>query len=140
MRAGPAEKEAPIQLKKKISLVLEAAADKKAEAPVALALKGIASFTDAFVIVGGTQRRQTQAICDAIVERLGQKGERPGHVEGYDLGDWILIDYADLVVHVFTLETREFYNLEGLWGDAPKMALGSAQSRRNKGTSAARKS
>lgn len=120
--------------------MLEAAADKKAEDPVALGLKGIASFTDAFVIVGGSQRRQTQAICDAIIERLGQKGEHPGHVEGYNLGDWILIDYADLVVHVFTTETREFYNLEGLWGDAPQMALGGPESRRNKGTSAARKS
>ena len=120
--------------------MLEAAADRKAEDPVALALKGIATFTDAFVIVGGAQRRQTQAICDAIVERLAEKEVHPGHVEGYDLGDWILIDFADLVVHVFTRETREFYNLEGLWGDAPKVALGSAQSRRNKRTSAARKS
>jgi ribosome-associated protein len=120
--------------------VLEAAADRKAEDPVALALKRIASFTDAFVIVSGTQRRQTQAICDAIVERLADKGVHPGHVEGYDLGDWILIDFADLVVHVFTRETREFYNLEGLWGDAPKVAPARAQSRRNKGTSAARKS
>ncbi len=120
--------------------MLEAAADRKAEDPVALGLKGIASFTDAFVIVGGSQRRQTQAISDAIIERLGQKGENPGHVEGYNLGDWILIDYADLVVHVFTTETREFYNLEGLWGDAPRMALGGTESRRNKGTSAARKS
>ena len=120
--------------------MLEAAADRKAEDPVALALKGIATFTDAFVIVGGAQRRQTQAICDAIVERLAGKDVHPGHVEGYDLGDWILIDFSDLVVHVFTRETREFYNLEGLWGDAPKVALESAQSRRNKGTSAARKS
>jgi ribosome-associated protein len=103
-------------------------------------LKGIASFTDCFVIVDGHQRRQTQAICDAIIERLAGRGERPGHVEGYDLGDWILIDYADLVVHVFTRATREFYGLENLWGDAPRMNVARPESPRNRGTSAARKS
>ena len=120
-------------------LVLGAAADRKAEEPVALNLKGIATFTDCFVIVAGSQRRQTQAICDAIIERLAEKGQQPGHVEGYDLGDWILIDFADLVVHVFTRETREFYGLENLWGDAPRMNLAHAESRGNRGTSAARK-
>jgi len=120
-------------------LVLEAAADRKAEDPVALNLKGIATFTDCFVIVAGSQRRQTQAICDAIMDRLAEKGQKPGHVEGYDLGDWILIDFADLVVHVFTRDTREFYGLENLWGDAPRMSLGRPESRRNRDTSAVRK-
>jgi ribosome-associated protein len=120
-------------------LVLDAAADRKAEDPVALNLKGIATFTDCFVIVSGSQRRQTQAICDAIIERLAEKGQRPGHLEGYDLGDWILIDYADLVVHVFTRDTREFYGLENLWGDAPRMSFARPESRRNRDTSAARK-
>ncbi len=90
--------EASIQLKTKVQLAIAAAADRKAEDPVALNLKGIATFTDCFVIVGGSQRRQTQAICDAVIERLAEKGQHPGHVEGYNLGDWILIDYADLVV------------------------------------------
>jgi ribosome-associated protein len=120
-------------------LVLEAAADRKGEDPVALNLKGIATFTDCFVIVGGTQRRQTQAICDAIIERLAEKGQKPGHLEGYDLGDWILIDYADLVVHVFTRDTREFYGLENLWGDAPRMSLARRESRGSRDTPAARK-
>ena len=119
--------------------MVEAAADKKAEDPVALNLKGIATFTDCFVIVAGNQRRQTQAICDAIIERLAGRGEHPGHVEGYDLGDWILVDFGDLVVHVFTLETRAFYGLENLWGDAPRMSLVPRQSRRDSGASAARK-
>ncbi len=131
--------EASIQLKTKVQLAIAAAADRKAEDPVALNLKGIATFTDCFVIVGGSQRRQTQAICDAVIERLAEKGQHPGHVEGYNLGDWILIDYADLVVHVFTRETREFYGLENLWGDAPRMALAGPQNRRNRGASAARK-
>jgi ribosome-associated protein len=116
-------REALIQLKKKVRLAIEAAADRKAEDPVALDLSSIASFTDCFLIVGGNQRRQTQAICDAIVERLGGEGERPGHIEGYALGDWILIDYSDLIVHVFSRHTRQFYGLERLWGDAPRLAL-----------------
>lgn len=104
-----------------MSLALEAAAGKKAEDPVALDLKRIASFADSFVILTGNQRRQTQAICDAVVDALAAKGVRPGHIEGYEVGDWILIDYADLIVHIFTPETRVFYKLEGLWGDARRV-------------------
>lgn len=103
---------------------------------MALNLKGIASFTDSFIICGGAQRRQTQAICDAIVEALGHEDVRPGHVEGYALGEWILIDFADLVVHIFTRETRGFYNLERLWGDAPRVVLDSPKSRKESEASA----
>jgi ribosome-associated protein len=88
---------------------------------VAIDLRGIASFTDGFVICTGGQRRQTQAICDAILERLAAAGERAGHLEGYERGDWILLDLTDVVVHVFTPETRDFYGLERLWGDAPRI-------------------
>jgi len=102
-----------------MALVLEAAEEKKAENPVAISLKGIATFTDGFIICSGAQRRQTQAICDAIVERLKAAGERAGHIEGYERGEWILIDLYDLIVHVFIPETRDFYSLERLWGDAP---------------------
>lgn len=98
---------------------------------MALNLKGIASFTDSFIICGGAQRRQTQAISDAIVEALGREGLKPGHIEGYALGEWILIDFADLVVHVFTRDTRGFYNLERLWGDAPAFVFDSPKSRKN---------
>jgi ribosome-associated protein len=122
-----------------VRLVLEAAAGKKAENPVALNLKNIASFTDCFVICSGAQSRQTQAICDAILEALHDKGVRPGHVEGYDRGDWILIDLSDLIIHIFTRERREFYNLERLWGDAPELELERTETRRKRGTSAARK-
>jgi ribosome-associated protein len=121
-----------------IGLVLEAAADKKAEDPVALDLKGIATFTDAFVICSGSQSRQTQAICDAILDRLKEQGVRPGHLEGYARGDWILIDLGDLVVHVFTRETRDFYNLERLWGDAPRVVLAAPRARRERSPAAAR--
>ena len=106
---------------------------------MALDLKGIASFTDSFIICGGNQRRQTQAICDAITDRLGQEGVRPGHIEGYALGEWILIDFGDLVVHVFTHETRGFYSLERLWGDAPRIDVTIAQRHEGKGAPAALK-
>jgi ribosome-associated protein len=100
---------------------MEAAAEKKAEDLLGIDLRGVASFTDGFVIATGAQRRQTQAICDAVIERLKSAGEHVGHLEGYDRGEWILIDLADVVVHVFTPETRDFYGLERLWGDAPRI-------------------
>ena len=106
--------------------MLEAAAEKKAEDAVALDLRKLAAFTDAFVICSGAQRRQTQAICDAVVECMEKAGEKVGHLEGYDRGDWILLDLADLVVHVFTPETRSFYGLERLWGDAPRLDVETA--------------
>jgi ribosome-associated protein len=121
-----------------VRLILEAAAGKKAEDPVALDLRKVASFTDCFVICHGAQSRQTQAICDAILETLRDKGIRPGHVEGYDRGDWILIDLSDVIVHIFTREKREFYNLERLWGDAPALERARTETRRKRGTSAAR--
>ncbi len=80
-----------------------------------------------------------------MVEALKEHDVRPGHVEGYKLGEWILIDYSDLVVHVFTRETRAFYALEKLWGDAPVMSLeqarsrGQARSAKKRGVSASRK-
>ena len=110
-------------------MALEAAAEKKAEDPISLDLRKIASFTDCFIICSGNQVRQTQAICDAISERLAAEGTRPRHVEGYDRGEWILIDLFDLVVHIFTRETREFYSLERLWGDATKMSARSTGTR-----------
>jgi len=100
---------------------MDAAAEKKAEHLLGIDLRGIASFTDGFVIATGAQRRQTQAICDAVIERLKAAGEHVGHLEGYDRGEWILLDLVDVVVHVFTPETRDFYGLERLWGDAPRI-------------------
>lgn len=102
--------------------MLEAAAEKKAENPVALDLRKVAAFTDGFVICTGAQRRQTQAIADEIVERLRAAGEKASHIEGYDRGEWILLDLSDVIVHVFTPETRSFYGLERLWGDTPRIA------------------
>ena len=87
-----------------------------------LDLRGLSDFTDYFVIGHGTSERQVVAIADAIEERLVANLERhPDHVEGRRVGDWVLMDYIDFVVHVFVEEKRAFYRLERLWGDAPRV-------------------
>jgi ribosome-associated protein len=89
-----------------------------------LDLRGLCQFTDYFVICHGSSSRQASAIADAIEERLFEEGRRkPKHVEGRRVADWILLDFIDVVVHVFVDEKREFYGLERLWGDAPRVAL-----------------
>jgi len=99
-------------------IAVNAALDKKATEIRILDLTGITSFTDYFVICTGANTRQTQAITDEIQLRLKKAGERPISVEGYDQGDWILSDYADFLVHVFTPKSREYYSLERLWKEA----------------------
>ena len=94
---------------------LEAALDKKAADVVVLELEGVCSFTDCFIICSGTSARQNQAISDGVKERLRQSGNRASHIEGYAEGEWILMDYLDFVVHIFTERAREFYDLERLW-------------------------
>ena len=98
-----------------LELALDAALDKKAHDVVVLDLEGLCSFSDSFVICSGTSVRQTQSIADNVEEKLRQAGTRPAHMEGYSGGEWILIDYLDFVVHIFTERTREFYDLERLW-------------------------
>ncbi|MEA2285432.1 MAG: ribosome-associated protein [Solirubrobacteraceae bacterium] len=98
------------------------AADKKAIDIVALDLRGVAGYTDFFVIASGNTERQTKAIHDGI--HLGLKkhhGLLPRRVEGLTESRWVLMDYLDVVVHVFTPETRDFYRLESLWGDVPRI-------------------
>jgi ribosome-associated protein len=96
-----------------------AADDRKAVDLKVLHLQKISDFTDYFLICSGTSERQVQAIADAVEERLRQLRVRPLHVEGYNRGQWVLLDYGDLVVHVFQEEPRRHYALERLWGDAP---------------------
>jgi len=98
-----------------LELALDAALDKKARDVVVLDLEGLCSFSDSFVICSGTSVRQTQSIADNIDEKLRQARIRPVHIEGYSEGGWILMDYLDFVVHIFTERTREFYDLERLW-------------------------
>lgn len=91
---------------------------RKAAEGVVLELRGLTDFTDYFVIVTGETDVHIRAITDTVVEVLEAAGERPHHIEGYEDARWVLIDCDDVVVHVFGPEFREFYNLEGLWGDA----------------------
>ena len=102
-------------LQSSLDVAVSAAFEKKARDVVILELEGICSFSDRFLISTGMSVRQTQAIADNIDEKLRQTGVRPSHVEGYGEGEWILMDYVDFVVHVFTERTREFYDLERLW-------------------------
>ena len=89
--------------------------DKKARNVIVLDLEGVCSFSDRFIICSGTSTRQTQAIADGIDEKLRGSGIRTAHIEGYSEGEWILLDYLDFVVHIFTETAREFYDLERLW-------------------------
>ena len=97
--------------------------DKKALDVVVLDLRSSGAFTDYFVVGSGRSTRQVQAIADAIRERLRSTGERPAHVEGYEHAEWVLIDCFDLLVHVFTRETRQLYDLERLWANAVRIEI-----------------
>jgi ribosome-associated protein len=100
------------------------AADRKAMDIVALDLREIIGYTDYFVICSGRSERQTKAIHDAIYEGMkSEHGILPRRVEGLPGARWILMDYLDVVVHVFTPSTREFYRLEQLWGEAPALTF-----------------
>lgn len=92
--------------------------DRKARDLKVLNLGPVSDFTDYFLICSGTSERQVQAISEAIQENLAAEGVRPLHVEGQRGGNWVLLDYGDLVAHVFQPEPREFYGLERLWADA----------------------
>ncbi len=109
----------------KTALVTAAAAarEKKAMDAVALELKGICSFTDYFLICSGANPRQVQAISDEIELRLKAAGLRPSHIEGYNQAEWILMDYVDFVVHIFSVKARLYYDLERLWRSAPRIRL-----------------
>ncbi len=88
-----------------------------------LNLKGLSSVCDYFVIVSGEADIHVKAIAESTVEGLAGVGERPYHVEGMEEGNWVLLDYVDVVIHVFRERTRQFYALEKLWGDAPMEEL-----------------
>jgi ribosome-associated protein len=108
-------------LPRQIEAVVQAAEDKKAENLVVLDLRQAAGFTDYFVVCSGTNSRQIRAIADGVIEALAADGVKPSHLEGYERSEWILLDYFDFVVHVFAPETRLFYGLERLWGNADRI-------------------
>ena len=104
-------------------LSVRAAIEKKATEMVLLEMRGVSSYTDYFFICSGKSDRQVQAIAQRVAEVLGEEGIQPLGLEGMSEGKWILMDYGDLVVHVFLEPIRRFYDLEGLWVDAPRIDL-----------------
>jgi ribosome-associated protein len=106
-----------------IAKAVKAALDKKAIDVVVLDLRHTPAFTDFFLLCSGQNTRQVHAIADAIEEALRAAKVRPNHVEGYDRGEWVLMDFFTFIVHVFTPQTREFYSLERLWGDAERIDI-----------------
>ena len=121
------KKKRPVTPKKKltgeIAKAVRAALDKKAMDVVVLDLRQTPAFTDFFLLCSGQNQRQVHAIADAVEEALRGARVRPNHVEGYDRGDWVLMDFFTFIVHVFTPQTREFYSLERLWGDAERIEV-----------------
>ena len=99
------------------------AAAKKAHDPVVLDMAEAVGYTDYFVIVSGGSTRQARAIADAVTEGLRAVGARPARAEGQHEAEWILLDYLDIVVHVFTPGARDFYRLEALWRDVPRVSI-----------------
>ena len=107
--------------------IADIASDRKAVDIVQLDLRGMVGYADYFVICSGRSDRQTRAIHDAIhLEMKANHALLPRRVEGLPEARWILIDYLDVVVHIFTPDTREYYRLEQLWGEAPSLAVGAS--------------
>ena len=108
----------------RMRLALHAAGEKKAIALTVLDLRGVATFTDFFIIATGANKRQMQAITDEVVDQLKKQGTPAARVEGYQTAEWILVDYGDFIVHVFDEKARRFYDLEYLWREAKRLDIG----------------
>jgi len=96
---------------------------RKAEDPLLLDLREVSSFTQAFLLCHGNSTRQVQAMANAVEKALAEGHGRKARTEGYTEGEWVLMDFGDFVVHIFTAEKREFFGLERLWGDAPRIEI-----------------
>jgi ribosome-associated protein len=108
------------EVNKAVIMAAKAAYDKKGENILLLELKKIAPFLcDYFLIVTGNSKEHLRAIADHIEEKLAEIGVYPDHLEGYEVGRWILMDFLDFVIHIMNEEARQYYDLEYLWGDAP---------------------
>jgi ribosome-associated protein len=110
------------EVKRQVAAAIQACLNKKAEEISILEMeKGSGAFTDYFLLCSGTNPRQVQAIADEVELRLKAADLRPTHVEGYKQAEWILVDYVDFVVHVFSDKARKFYDLERLWKTAKRL-------------------
>ena len=111
------------RLPKPIQAVIDAVQDKKATGLIVLDLRKAGAFTDFFVICSGANPRQVQAIADSVEDALKAQKQRPSLVEGYARAEWVLVDYFDFVVHVFSKHARDFYGLDRLWGNATRIEI-----------------
>ena len=111
------------RLPRQVTQAIDAARSKKAIEITVLDLRKTGAFTDQFVICTGANPRQVHAIADAVEQSLKAAGVRPSHVEGYERAEWILLDYFDFIVHIFAPETRQFYGLDRLWGNATRIEI-----------------
>jgi ribosome-associated protein len=113
------------QTRQQVALAVEAIEAKKGEQVVILEIdRNAGAFTDYFVLCTGTNPRQLQAISDDIEKKLAEAGSRPNSLEGYNQAEWVLLDYVDFVVHIFSERARQFYDLERLWKSARRLTPG----------------
>lgn len=117
------------ETRERVILCVNAALNRKPQKLSIIRISELSSFADYFIICSGSSDRQVQAIAEAIREGLKKNGILPLGIEGERAGQWILMDYGDLVVHIFYEPLREFYNIEGLWSDAPAMEVDEAAQR-----------
>ena len=112
-----------INSRSKALFIAKIAQDKKAHDIVILDMRKISNITDFFIICSGKSTRQVKAIADYLLQKLKEFGHKVWHIEGYQYAFWVLLDCSDVIVHLFHTSTREFYDLERLWGDAPQISL-----------------
>ena len=106
-----------------VKLVIEALEDKKAEDIRVIDISEVSVLADYFIIAGGTNRSQIQALCDNVLEKMGRAGHPEKQTEGYDSANWILADFGDVIVHIFDKENRLLYNLERIWRDGKMVEI-----------------
>jgi len=120
-----ADRKKQSELKQQVSEAIAACQDKKAEEITVLEMEaGSGAFTDYFVVCSGTNAKQIQSIADAVEDRLEAAGHRPVNKEGYKQAEWVLLDYLNFVVHIFTEKARKYYDLERLWKTAKRLEPG----------------
>ena len=111
-----------MQGKKLVQKILAACSDKQGKETICLDLRRFNALANYFILTSGTSERQVSAIANHVVSTLRDEKTKPYRVEGLNESRWVLVDYSDVIVHVFHQETRQFYNLERLWGDAPRIS------------------
>ncbi|MBI5184904.1 MAG: ribosome silencing factor [Nitrospinae bacterium] len=112
-----------VNLQKKAEIGFNAVLSKKAADVLIFDIRGVSNTTDFFMVCSGESNRQVQAIADEVITKLRERGVKPMGIEGYEVAKWILLDFSDMVVHVFHEETRKYYEIERLWEGAPKVEI-----------------